>query len=102
MTIYQLKTSYFRLAASIGLWYSKGNNDYIGVVVSFIDPSTFYHLIMIVGVLEFTDSHSTIIDRINDITLQITTISHINDIFFSHIHDSSSHGHFVADGHFIA
>ena len=52
--------------------------------MSFIEPSTFSHSIMTVGVLEFTESHSgeNIIDRIDAIILsfQIPTISHINDI----------------------
>ena len=92
LSVYLLRTSFFRLAASIDLWHSKGNNVYIGIVVSFIDPSTFHHSIMTVGVLEFTESHSgeNIIERIDDIILsfQIPTISHINDIFFSLSHDN--------------
>lgn len=69
MKTYLLKTCYSKVAGSIDLWHSRGNDDYIGIIVSYIESITFNHSVLVIGVVKFTESHSgeLIVNKINDV-----------------------------------
>ena len=74
------------------MWHSKVNDDYVGVVVSYIKPVTFNHSVVVIGVVEFTESHKgeLIINKINDIisSFEIRGYENINDLFYAISHDN--------------
>ena len=92
LCVYVLKTSYLKLAGSIDLWHPKGNDDYIGIIVSYIEPITFNHSLITLGVVEYTRSHSgeLIIQKINDIisSYEIPGYTNISDLFYAVSHDN--------------
>ena len=92
LRLYLLKTCYFKLTGSIDLWHSKGNDDYIGVIVSYIEPVTFNHSVVVIGVVESTESHKEelIVNKINDIisSFEIPGYENLNDLLYAISHDN--------------
>ena len=92
LSVYLLKTCYFKLAGSIDLWHSKGNDDYIGIIVSYIEPITFYHSVITIGVVEYTESHSgeLIVKKINGIisSFGIPGYGNISELLYALSHDN--------------